>query len=35
MEHINLSTPMSAPESVMLEQPGWIAEAAMPRFKKT
>jgi len=34
MEHINLSTPMSAPESVMLEQLGWVAEAVMPKFKK-
>ena len=33
MEHINLSTPMSAPESVMLEQLGWAAEAVMPKFK--
>ena len=33
MEHINISTPMSAPESVMLEQLGWIAEAVMPKFK--
>jgi hypothetical protein len=35
MEHINLSTPMSAPESVMLEQLGWIAEAVMPKFRKS
>ena len=34
MGHINLSTPMSAPESVMLEQLGWIAEAVMPKFRK-
>ncbi len=34
MEHINLSTPMSAPESVMLEQLGWAAEAVMPKFKQ-
>jgi hypothetical protein len=34
MEHINISTPMSAPESVMLEQLGWIAEAVMPKFKQ-
>ena len=34
MEHINLSTPLTAPESVMLEQLGWIAEAVMPKFKK-
>ena len=33
MEHINLSTPLTAPEKVMLEQLGWAAEAVMPKFK--
>jgi alkanesulfonate monooxygenase SsuD/methylene tetrahydromethanopterin reductase-like flavin-dependent oxidoreductase (luciferase family) len=35
MEHINISTPMAAPEHVMLEQLGWVAEAVMPKFKQT
>jgi len=34
MEHINISTPLTAPESVMLEQLGWVAEAVMPKFKQ-
>ena len=34
MEYANLSTPISTPQSVMLEQFQWVAEAVMPAFKK-
>jgi hypothetical protein len=32
MQHINLSTSMGTPKSVMLEQFRWVAEAVMPEF---
>jgi alkanesulfonate monooxygenase SsuD/methylene tetrahydromethanopterin reductase-like flavin-dependent oxidoreductase (luciferase family) len=32
MAHINLSTSMGAPQSVMLEQLQWVAEEVMPAF---
>jgi len=34
MEYANLSTPISTPQSVMLEQFQWVAEAVMPAFKR-
>ena len=30
MEHINLSTPMTTPEAMMLDQFQWVSEAVMP-----
>jgi alkanesulfonate monooxygenase SsuD/methylene tetrahydromethanopterin reductase-like flavin-dependent oxidoreductase (luciferase family) len=33
MEHINLSTPMGTPQSIMLEQFQWVSEAVMPHFR--
>ncbi len=33
LEHINLSTSMGTPKSVMLEQFQWVAEAVMPAFR--
>jgi alkanesulfonate monooxygenase SsuD/methylene tetrahydromethanopterin reductase-like flavin-dependent oxidoreductase (luciferase family) len=33
MEHINLSTSLCTPKSVMLEQFQWVAEAVMPSFR--
>ncbi|HJQ55933.1 MAG TPA: LLM class flavin-dependent oxidoreductase [Vineibacter sp.] len=33
MEHINLSTSLGTPKSVMLEQFQWVAEEVMPAFK--
>ena len=33
MEHINLSTSLCTPKSVMLEQFQWVAEAVMPFFR--
>ncbi len=33
MEHINLSTSMGAPKSVMLDQFQWVAEEVMPAFR--
>lgn len=35
MEHINLSTSLCTPRSVMLEQFQWVAEAVMPSFRAT
>ena len=32
MEYANLSTPISTPQSVMLEQFQWVAEEVMPAF---
>ena len=34
LEYANLSLPMGTPESVMLEQYQWVAEAVMPAFKR-
>ncbi len=34
MEHINLSTPMGTPQTMMLDQFKWIAEAVMPAFRQ-
>ena len=34
MEHINLSTALTTPTSVMLDQFQWVAEEVMPAFKK-
>jgi alkanesulfonate monooxygenase SsuD/methylene tetrahydromethanopterin reductase-like flavin-dependent oxidoreductase (luciferase family) len=34
MEYANLSTPIGTPQSVMLEQFQWVAEAVMPVFKR-
>lgn len=33
MEHINLSTPMGTPQTVMLDQFRWVSEAVMPAFR--
>ena len=33
MEHINLSTALTTPKSVMLDQFQWVAEEVMPAFK--
>jgi len=33
MEHINLSTSLTTPKAVMLEQFQWVAEEVMPHFK--
>ena len=33
LEHINLSTSISTPQQVMLEQIQWVAEEVMPAFK--
>jgi hypothetical protein len=33
MEHINLSTSLGTPKSVMLEQYQWVSEDVMPHFK--
>jgi alkanesulfonate monooxygenase SsuD/methylene tetrahydromethanopterin reductase-like flavin-dependent oxidoreductase (luciferase family) len=32
MEHINLSTPLTTPKQVMLDQFQWVSEAVMPAF---
>jgi alkanesulfonate monooxygenase SsuD/methylene tetrahydromethanopterin reductase-like flavin-dependent oxidoreductase (luciferase family) len=34
LEYVNLSTPIGTPQSVMLEQFQWAAEAVMPAFKR-
>jgi alkanesulfonate monooxygenase SsuD/methylene tetrahydromethanopterin reductase-like flavin-dependent oxidoreductase (luciferase family) len=34
LEYANLSTPIGTPQSVMLEQFQWVAEAVMPAFKR-
>ena len=33
MEHINLSTALTTPKNVMLDQFQWVAEAVMPAFR--
>ena len=32
MEHVNLSTPITTPQALMLEQFQWVSEAVMPHF---
>ena len=32
MEHVNLSTPITTPQAMMLEQFQWVSEAVMPHF---
>jgi len=34
MEHINLSTPLTTPQAMMVEQLQWVSEAVMPHFKR-
>ena len=34
MEHINLSTSIGTPKTVMLEQFQWVAEAVIPAFNR-
>ena len=33
MEHVNLSTPLTTPKAMMLEQFQWVSEAVMPKFR--
>jgi alkanesulfonate monooxygenase SsuD/methylene tetrahydromethanopterin reductase-like flavin-dependent oxidoreductase (luciferase family) len=33
MEHVNLSTPITTPQAMMLEQFQWVSEAVMPHFR--
>ena len=32
MEHVNLSTPLTTPKAMMVEQLQWVSEAVMPHF---
>jgi len=34
MAHVNLSTPLTTPKAVMLEQLQWVSEAVMPHFTR-
>ena len=34
MEHINLSTPLTTPRAMMVEQLQWVSEAVMPHFRR-
>jgi alkanesulfonate monooxygenase SsuD/methylene tetrahydromethanopterin reductase-like flavin-dependent oxidoreductase (luciferase family) len=33
MEHVNLSTPITTPKAMMLDQFQWVSEAVMPHFR--
>ena len=33
MEHVNLSTPITTPQAMMLDQFQWVSEAVMPHFR--
>jgi len=33
MEHVNLSTPLTTPQAMMLDQFQWVSEAVMPHFR--
>ena len=34
MAHVNLSTPLTTPKSVMVDQLQWVSEAVMPYFRR-
>ena len=34
MEHVNLSTPLTTPKAMMVEQLQWVSEAVMPHFRR-
>jgi len=33
LEHVNLSTPITTPKAMMLDQFQWVSEAVMPHFR--